>query len=330
MRADFSFLTRCCGMFATRCERLPEVPGSRPWLWRRLRSALASTRRSSRVAHAECFSRVSLFVDRNDRILYLSTGRGCCVSYPDFEDWRAQAKSFVDMAVVHGIAINLSDKGGFPERYDATEVSSNTFALVGQKPIARAGFCAVRRDTRSRSGCNPDLWVLGTPIWNESGDSRPDCTDEWHGNDCDRGHAAGFFISAEPGFMGAAGSERGLSEAGITQPVVRCGPFGRWRNRRQRPRGDGNHRTQAGERLPADQSGEKFNSLCAEVRRIFYWPKRDDDLWVDVRRSRFCAVDSVRQFGESFPCALAEQVARDFHTRGAGRGAMADRSATPD
>src|SRR6266850_2424091 len=32
-------------------------------------------------------------VEKNDRILYLTTGVGCCVSYPDFEDWRSQAKS---------------------------------------------------------------------------------------------------------------------------------------------------------------------------------------------------------------------------------------------
>ena len=42
----------------------------------------------------------SRLVERNDRILYIDTrerGRGCCVSYPDFEDWRAQAASFEGM-----------------------------------------------------------------------------------------------------------------------------------------------------------------------------------------------------------------------------------------
>jgi hypothetical protein len=40
-------------------------------------------------------------VEQNDRILYIDTreqGRGCCVSYPDFADWRAQAASFEDIA----------------------------------------------------------------------------------------------------------------------------------------------------------------------------------------------------------------------------------------
>jgi hypothetical protein len=36
-------------------------------------------------------------VEANDRIVYIGTqkdGRGCCVSLPDFEDWRTQTRSF--------------------------------------------------------------------------------------------------------------------------------------------------------------------------------------------------------------------------------------------
>jgi putative ABC transport system permease protein len=81
------------------------------------------------------------FVVRNDRLLYItSRGYGCCVSYPDFADWRAQAKSFERMAVVHGTRISLSDTIGFPESYDATEVSADTFALIGQRPMIGRDF----------------------------------------------------------------------------------------------------------------------------------------------------------------------------------------------
>src|SRR5437763_68094 len=73
------------------------------------------------VTNAVLFNGFPL-VEGNDRILYMTTGRGCCVSYPDFEDWRAQAKSFEGMALVHGVAVTMSDQNGFPERYDATEV----------------------------------------------------------------------------------------------------------------------------------------------------------------------------------------------------------------
>ena len=81
-------------------------------------------------------------VERNDRLVYLTTGRGCCVSYPDFEDWRAQATSFEDMAIVHGLGITLADGNGFPENYTVTEISANTFGLVGQKPILGRDFTA--------------------------------------------------------------------------------------------------------------------------------------------------------------------------------------------
>jgi putative ABC transport system permease protein len=83
------------------------------------------------------------FVARNDRILYIDSWKGndeTGVSWPDFEDWRAQAKSFEGMAVVHGVGIILSDKNGFPERYDATQISANTFSLIGQKPMIGRDF----------------------------------------------------------------------------------------------------------------------------------------------------------------------------------------------
>jgi putative ABC transport system permease protein len=79
-------------------------------------------------------------VARNDRILYMTTGHGCCVSYPDFEDWRAQAKSFEGMAIVHGVQKSFSDGAGFPETCYTTEVSANTFSLVGRKPMLGRGF----------------------------------------------------------------------------------------------------------------------------------------------------------------------------------------------
>jgi putative ABC transport system permease protein len=79
-------------------------------------------------------------VDRNDRLLYMTSGRGCCVSWADFQDWRAQAKSFQGMALVHGVSVNFSDRSGFPERYDATLVTANTFKLAGQKPILGRDF----------------------------------------------------------------------------------------------------------------------------------------------------------------------------------------------
>ena len=91
------------------------------------------------VTNATLFKGFS-YIDRHDRILYMTSVEGCCVSYPDFLDWRAQAKSFEGMAIVHGVQIIFSDQSGFPEYYYATEVSADTFRLLGQKPTLGRDF----------------------------------------------------------------------------------------------------------------------------------------------------------------------------------------------
>jgi putative ABC transport system permease protein len=91
------------------------------------------------VTNAALFKGFPL-VDANDRIVYISNNGKCCVSYPDFEEWRAQTKTLDDMALVHGLGITLTDGAGFPEDYTVTEVTSNTFGLVRQKPILGRDF----------------------------------------------------------------------------------------------------------------------------------------------------------------------------------------------
>ena len=94
------------------------------------------------VTNAALFTGFPL-VDGNDRVLYVSNNGKCCVSYPDFEDWRAQTTAFDDMALVHGLGITLTAGSGFPEDYTVTEVTSNTFGIVGQKPILGRDFTHV-------------------------------------------------------------------------------------------------------------------------------------------------------------------------------------------
>ena len=91
------------------------------------------------VTKAALFAGFPMVKD-NDRVLYLSSGRGCCVSYPDFEDWREQAKSFERMAIVHGSGRILTDMSGFTRSYDVTEVSVDTFRVIGQKPFLGRDF----------------------------------------------------------------------------------------------------------------------------------------------------------------------------------------------
>jgi putative ABC transport system permease protein len=84
-------------------------------------------------------------VDGNNRILYIGTqnnGRGCCVSYPDYMDWRAEARSFVGLAAVADLQVVGGDAMTAPERYDATEISANGFRLLGQRPMLGRDFDA--------------------------------------------------------------------------------------------------------------------------------------------------------------------------------------------
>src|SRR5260370_9370387 len=85
------------------------------------------------VTNAVLFKGFAL-VHRNDRLVYISNG-GCCVAYADFEDYRAQAKSFQGMAIVHGVSFVLTDLSGFAENVEANENSAEVFKVVGQKPI---------------------------------------------------------------------------------------------------------------------------------------------------------------------------------------------------
>ncbi|HTR37952.1 MAG TPA: ABC transporter permease [Bryobacteraceae bacterium] len=84
-------------------------------------------------------------VDPDNRILYIGTlkeGRGFGVSYPDFEDWRAQARSFRGMAVVSngGLRMIVNDRSGPPEACDGTLLGANSFHVLAQSPILGRDF----------------------------------------------------------------------------------------------------------------------------------------------------------------------------------------------
>ncbi len=79
-------------------------------------------------------------VERNDRLLYLTSYPDCCVSYPAFEDWRRMARSFQGMAAVHDSRRSFSDDEETPATYYATEITANAFRLVGCRPVLGRDF----------------------------------------------------------------------------------------------------------------------------------------------------------------------------------------------
>ena len=73
-----------------------------------------------------------------NRLVYLGErrmGGGGGLSYPDFEDWRGESRSFEGMAWVGGGRVSFKDGDGRPVDTDITTLSSNTFTLLGVKPI---------------------------------------------------------------------------------------------------------------------------------------------------------------------------------------------------
>ena len=60
-------------------------------------------------------------------------------AYPDFIDWREQARSFQSLAVVRWQSVNLTGRES-PERLSGSFVSANLFSLLGAAPIAGRAF----------------------------------------------------------------------------------------------------------------------------------------------------------------------------------------------
>ena len=64
---------------------------------------------------------------------------GGSVSYPNFVDWQAQARSFTGLAAHGGQSFNMSG-GDEPERLQGEAITWNTFSLLGLKPAFGRDF----------------------------------------------------------------------------------------------------------------------------------------------------------------------------------------------
>ena len=87
------------------------------------------------------------FVKENDRILYIHTRKTSRpqeyfgLSYPDFQDWKAEAKSFEWMGACTDLRrTSVSDATGPPESYWGVQISADTFRLLGQTPLIGRDF----------------------------------------------------------------------------------------------------------------------------------------------------------------------------------------------
>jgi putative ABC transport system permease protein len=63
-------------------------------------------------------------------------------SYPDFLDFRARSKTFESLAAYTFESVQVSDKSGFPDRYEGMAMSANGFSALGQRPLLGRNFIA--------------------------------------------------------------------------------------------------------------------------------------------------------------------------------------------
>ncbi len=99
----------------------------------------------------------------NKRIVYVTSqknGRYTGVSWPDFQDWRSQVKSFDGMGAVADLEITLTHPGGPGEHYLATRVTANAFEVLGVKPILGRDFAS----SDEVSGAGP-VAILSYKFW---------------------------------------------------------------------------------------------------------------------------------------------------------------------
>jgi putative ABC transport system permease protein len=113
-------------------------------------------------------------VERPDRVAIIRTvdarGREAGVSYPEFEDFRREARVFDGTpAAFAGGTISLGRDGALPEQFDGLYVSADTFRTIRVKPILGRDFSAAD----DRPGAEAVV-IIGSNIWKTRYGASPD------------------------------------------------------------------------------------------------------------------------------------------------------------
>ncbi|HWW87647.1 MAG TPA: ADOP family duplicated permease [Vicinamibacterales bacterium] len=92
------------------------------------------------------------------------------VSYPDFEDWRRDARVFDGPAAAFtGGTISLGRDGSVPEQFDGLFVSADTFTVLRVKPLLGRDFSAAD----DRPGAEAVV-IIGSNVWKSRYGASPD------------------------------------------------------------------------------------------------------------------------------------------------------------
>ena len=81
------------------------------------------------------------------------------VSYPNFQDWRRQSRTFAEMAAVSGVQFNMAGSSQ-PENIGGLAVSPNFLPMMGVRPVRGRGFTA----DEEKAGAAPVV-LLSYALW---------------------------------------------------------------------------------------------------------------------------------------------------------------------
>jgi putative ABC transport system permease protein len=82
------------------------------------------------------------------------------MSYPDFDDWRRESRSFSGMTSMLQVAFSVSDENHLPEQFFGPFTLANLFTVIGQRPLLGRDFTA----DDDRPGA-PPVVILGYGVW---------------------------------------------------------------------------------------------------------------------------------------------------------------------
>lgn len=111
-------------------------------------------------------------VSRNDHLAYIqerTPTSACCVSYADFETWRAEARSFEGLSFNGTRLIAIRDSDGRQADLTGRVVSANLFRTLGVSPLLGRDFV----DEDENDGAPPTA-ILSYRIWQGRYAGRPD------------------------------------------------------------------------------------------------------------------------------------------------------------
>lgn len=112
-------------------------------------------------------------VSGNNRLVYLQErgpGNACCISYADFEDWRAGAQAFEGMAFIGSNGpITFRDSGGRSSDLATMRVSANVFRLIGVRPMLGRDFLPADEADGAEQ-----VLILNYRFWESRFGKRPD------------------------------------------------------------------------------------------------------------------------------------------------------------